>query len=88
MRKLGNIDNIKLIIPEGGFYFTVDCNKFMNSKSFKTSMELAEDILIKTGVGVVPGSDFGINKTIRLSFANSEYDKAINLLRDYFLSTI
>jgi len=55
--------------PEGGFYLFPE---FMNTK-FSSSSEMCKDILNKTGVALLPGSDFGLdsNKMIaRLSYTD------------------
>ena len=43
--------------PEGGFYLFPE---FTNAK-FSTSSEMCKDILNKTGVALLPGSDFGLD---------------------------
>ena len=51
--------------------------EFLNSK-FKTSSEMCEDILDKSGVALLPGSDFGFksNKMLaRLSFTDFDGEK-------------
>ncbi len=60
--------------PQGAFYLMPE---FINSK-FKTSSEMCEDILNKTGVALLPGSDFGFKPDkmlVRLSYTdfNGEY---------------
>jgi aspartate aminotransferase len=60
-------NKINVIKPEGGFYLFPE---FSNAK-FSSSAEMCRDILDKTGVALLPGSDFGIdsNKMIaRLSY--------------------
>ena len=60
---------INVTKPEGGFYLFPE---FMNAK-FSSSSEMCKDILNKTGVAVLPGSDFGLdsNKMIaRLSYTD------------------
>ena len=55
--------------PQGGFYVMPE---FLNSK-FKTSGEMCDDILKKTGVALLPGSDFGFKKNkmlTRLSYTD------------------
>ena len=62
-----NVINISK--PEGGFYLLPE---FTNAK-FSSSAEMCEDILNKTGVALLPGSDFGLksNKMIaRLSYTD------------------
>ena len=43
--------------PEGGFYLFPE---FTNA-SFSTSSEMCKEILNKTGVALLPGSDFGLD---------------------------
>jgi len=60
---------INVTRPEGGFYLFPE---FTNAK-FSTSSEMCKDILNKTGVALLPGSDFGLysNKMIaRLSYTD------------------
>ncbi len=70
-----NLKSNKILInpPQGGFYLMPE---FLNSK-FKTSSEMCEDVLIKSGVALLPGSDFGFkpNKMLaRLSFTDFDGD--------------
>ena len=60
---------INIIKPEGGFYLLPE---FTNAK-FSTSSEMCRDILNKTGVALLPGSDFGLasNRMLaRLSYTD------------------
>ena len=62
---------INVTKPEGGFYLFPE---FTNAK-FSSSSEMCKDILNKTGVALLPGSDFGIdNKKMfaRLSYTDFE----------------
>ena len=55
--------------PEGGFYLFPE---FINAK-FSSSSEMCNDILNKTGVALLPGSDFGLGKkkmVARLSYTD------------------
>ena len=66
-----NLKSNKVLInkPQGGFYLMPE---FINKK-FKSSSEMCDNILKKTGVALLPGSDFGFNKTkmlARLSFTD------------------
>ena len=51
-------NTINIRKPEGGFYLFPE---FANAK-FSSSSEMCADILKKTGVALLPGSDFGLNK--------------------------
>ena len=62
-----NVTNISR--PEGGFYLFPE---FTNAK-FSSSSEMCKDILKKTGVALLPGSDFGLNSSkmlARLSYTD------------------
>jgi aspartate aminotransferase len=66
-----NLKSNKILInkPQGGFYLMPE---FLNNK-FKTSSEMCDDILNKTGVALLPGSDFGFKNDkmlARLSFTD------------------
>ena len=64
--------------PEGGFYLFPE---FTNAK-FSSSSEMCKDILNKTGVALLPGSDFGLNSSkmlARLSY--TDFDGA-NFLKN------
>ena len=66
-----NLKSNKILInkPNGGFYLMPE---FLNNK-YKTSSEMCNNILMETGVALLPGSDFGFssNKMLaRLSFTD------------------
>ena len=60
---------VSLAKPEGGFYLFPE---FINAK-FTTSSEMCKNILDKTGVALLPGSDFGLERKkmiARLSYTD------------------
>jgi len=57
--------------PQGGLFLFADARRHLGKK-FKTSAELAEHFLHKAGVAVVPGSAFGREGFLRLSFSQPE----------------
>ena len=62
-------NSIDISKPEGGFYLFPE---FKNTK-FSSSVEMCGDILNKTGVALLPGSDFGLDKNkmiVRLSYTD------------------
>ncbi len=62
-------NTINISKPEGGFYLFPE---FANA-NFSSSSEMCKDILNKTGVALLPGSDFGLNKKkmiARLSYTD------------------
>ena len=69
---------INVTNPEGGFYLFPE---FTNAK-FSTSSEMCKEILNKTGVALLPGSDFGLDKKkmlARLSY--TDFD-GVNFLKN------
>ena len=62
-------NNVIVNKPEGGFYIMPE---FLN-KNFTSSSEMCKNLLEKTGVALLPGSNFGISKNkmiARLSFTD------------------
>ena len=59
--------------PEGAFYVFPDVTEAMNDRWESTS-DLAEEILEKAGVALVPGESFGAPGYLRLSYAVGEAD--------------
>jgi len=60
---------INVVKPDGGFYLLPE---FTNAK-FSSSSEMCNDILNKTGVALLPGSDFGLDRKkmlARLSYTD------------------
>ncbi|RMG43674.1 MAG: aminotransferase class I/II-fold pyridoxal phosphate-dependent enzyme [Acidobacteria bacterium] len=48
--------------PDGAFYLFLDCSPLrdrLEAKGIRTDRELCEHLLEETGVGILPGSDFG-----------------------------
>ena len=69
---------INVTKPEGGFYLFPE----FNNAKFSSSSDMCKDILDKTGVALLPGSDFGMDSSrmlTRLSF--TDFDGA-NFLKN------
>jgi aspartate/methionine/tyrosine aminotransferase len=79
-----NLDNVRLIESKGGFYCSIDCREFIKNNDLNNCLNLAMDVLGKAMVATVPGKDFGIPGTLRLSFTNKRYTEAIDRLTHYF----
>ena len=78
-----NLKSNKVLInkPQGGFYLMPE---FLNKK-FHSSSEMCNDILKETGVALLPGSDFGFEKTrmlVRLSFTDFDGQNFMNKIKD------
>ena len=68
---------INITKPEGGFYLFPE---FSNAK-FSSSSGMCKDILNKTGVALLPGSDFGLNSDkmiARLSYTDFDGSNFLN----------
>ncbi len=73
-----NLKSNKVLInpPKGAFYLMPE---FLNSK-FKSSAEMCEDIINKTGVALLPGSDFGFkSKKMLARLSYTDFDGEIFL---------
>jgi aspartate aminotransferase len=78
--------DVRVIHSLGSFYITLDCTGFMEKKGFTSSLDLARQIMEEKQVATVPGSDFGLPRTLRLSFSCHRYNEGIDCLVDFFNS--
>lgn len=73
---LNAIPGVKCGLPEGAFYVFPDVSSFYGKevlgKKINGSMDLAEVLLEKAQVAVVPGIAFGEDRCVRLSYATHE----------------
>ena len=74
---LKEIPGIEFIPPQGAFYLFAKVSAYYNKKTpegkeIKDSISFSEYLLDSAKVAVVPGSAFGDDEFIRISFANSE----------------
>jgi aspartate aminotransferase len=58
--------------PQGAFYLFPHIKKYIDKGYFKSCEEMAEYILKKAKVAVLPGRPFGMENHLRISFAVSE----------------
>lgn len=76
IERIDKIDNVTAIQPKGAFYVMLDVSKYygksINGKKITTSLEFANEILEEEKVAVIPGSAFGLDNYIRLSYATSK----------------
>ncbi len=66
---LNAIDGVVCPLPEGAFYVYPDVTALMARVGIASSLELADYILEKAEVAVVPGEAFGPSGYLRLSYA-------------------
>jgi aspartate aminotransferase len=70
------LPGLSLVEPEGAFYIFPDVSSYFGSRApgraIASSDDLAEFLLDAARVAVVPGSAFGDDRCLRLSFASSD----------------
>jgi len=72
VQSLNNIDGVHCLASQGSFYTFPDISEFMRENTtFANDIEVAEYLLTKAGVAVIPGSAFGDPNCLRLSVATS-----------------
>ena len=77
VKRLQAIDGIDVIPADGTFYIFPCVQKIIERRGFKNDVDFADRLLQDVGVALVPGSAFGNEGCIRLSFATS-----MDILRD------
>lgn len=74
--RLNAIKGVKCYVPEGAFYVFPDLSAYYGKSDgnnvIKDSSDLCMYLLEKGHIATVPGSAFGEDKCIRISFANSD----------------
>ncbi|GIM27783.1 aminotransferase [Clostridium polyendosporum] len=75
IERINQIDGLKTIYPSGAFYVMVNISNYLNKKIGDTiienSIQFSEELLKRNNVAVIPGSAFGLDNYIRLSYATS-----------------
>ncbi len=85
MERLNEVPGISCLKPEGAFYVFVNVSKILG-KRYKgeiigNSVHLAELLLDEARVALVPGTAFGADDYVRLSYAASMNDVREGLAR-------
>jgi aspartate aminotransferase len=68
--ELAQMKGLKYSAPPGAFYLFPDVSRFFN-REIHNSSELARYLLERAQVAVVPGTGFGVEECIRISYATS-----------------
>lgn len=97
LKRLAGAGAVRPIRAEGGFYLTVDVDAFLEHRMdseqgnpderdqrSEPDRTLAESMLVESHVATVPGSDFGLPGTLRVSYAASQFETAVDRLARYF----
>jgi aspartate aminotransferase len=71
VERLQGIAGIKVIPADGTFYIFPSVQALIEQHGFVNDIEFSEKLLQEEGLAIVPGSAFGIEGCIRLSFAVS-----------------
>ncbi len=69
--RLNETPGISCLKPKGAFYAFANVSEILKKGALKDSVSLAEKLLAEANVAVVPGSAFGDDRYIRLSYATS-----------------
>lgn len=71
VQRLNEIPGVDVIPADGTFYIFPSVQKIIERRGFANDIEFADRLLQDVGVALVPGSAFGSEGCIRLSFATS-----------------
>lgn len=71
VKRISHMRNVSARMPDGAFYVFMDVSKLYN-KEILNSKAFCEKLLSQYYVAAVPGSGFGDDRFIRLSFATSK----------------
>jgi aspartate aminotransferase len=69
---LNKIKGVDCIEGDGTFYLFPSMQKLIKNLGLKNDLELTSHLIDKAGVALVPGSAFGLEGHVRLSFATSD----------------
>ena len=74
--RIKSITGLSIIRPEGAFYVMINLENYLgksiNENVINNSVDFSRELLEHEKVAVIPGSAFGLDKYIRLSYATSE----------------
>ena len=84
LQRFADVQGVTALPAQGSFYLTLDCALFMADHGFASSLALATAIMSAKHVATVPGSDFGLPETLRLSFTSSRFEEGIDRLVSFF----
>lgn len=69
--RLQEIPGVEVIPADGTFYIFPSVQAIIEKRDYANDLEFSEKLLVEEGVALVPGSAFGNEGCIRLSFATS-----------------
>jgi aspartate aminotransferase len=88
VKGLCEIPSIRCTIPEGAFYAYPNVGAYLKKDGIANTTLLAERLLEKARVAVVPGPAFGTHEHVRISYAASRQDveEGLRRLTEFFAS--
>lgn len=86
--RLQSMPGVEVIPADGTFYLFPSVRQVIEKKGFKNDLDFSERLLVEQGLALVPGSAFGSEGCIRLSFATSmqQLEQAMNRLENFIKS--
>ncbi len=69
--RLRQIPGVTVNVPQGAFYAYPNIGVALGKNGIHTSMQFAEQLLVKAHVALVPGEAFGTDNHVRISYATS-----------------
>jgi len=83
---LRTIRNVTCTLPQGAFFAYPNISAYLNRDGLADTTVLAERLLEESQVAVVPGSAFGTQQHVRLSYATSaeQIDEGIRRMAAFF----
>jgi aspartate aminotransferase len=88
LSRLREMPGVETVPADGTFYVFPSVQKIIEARGFKNDLEFSERLLADENLALVPGSAFGTEGCIRLSFATSMQllEKALNRLEKFVKS--
>ncbi len=89
LKKLSSIDGISFLKPQGAFYVFPNISQIIGrtfkEERIKDSIHLAKILLTEANVAVIPGSAFGAEGYLRLSYATSmkNISKGLDIIEEF-----
>ena len=86
--RLKDMPGVETVPADGTFYLFPSVQKIIEARGFKNDLEFSARLLADENLSLVPGSAFGTEGCIRLSFATSmqQLEKALNRLENFIKS--
>lgn len=73
--RINQIPGLSCIVPKGAFYIMMNISEYIgkeyNGSKINGSLDFADLLLENANVAIVPGAAFGVDKLMRISYANS-----------------